>query len=61
MSRRMARLVPFYEYGEDRIFSADGAPEEVAAARRAGFMQLSGVFAQRFATTAAKMPPDISV
>ena len=54
MARRMARLVPFYEYGEDRIFSADGAPGEVAAARRAGFMQLSGVFAQRFATTAAK-------
>ena len=54
MSRRLAKLVPFYEYGEDRIFSADGAPEEVAATRRAGFMRLSGLFAQRFAVTAAQ-------
>jgi glutamate-1-semialdehyde 2,1-aminomutase len=54
MSRRLAGLVPFYEYGADRIFSADGAPEEVAATRREGFMRLSGLFAQRFATTAAQ-------
>ena len=54
MSRRFAALVPFYEYGEKRIFSADGAPEEVAAARREGFMRLSGLFAQRFAVTAAQ-------
>ena len=53
-SRRLAALVPFYEYGEDRIFSADGAPEEVAATRREGFMRLSGLFAQRFAVTAAR-------
>src|ERR1700747_849584 len=53
-SRRLAALVPFYEYGEGRIFSADGAPEEVAAARREGFMRLSGLFAQRFAVTAAR-------
>ena len=54
MSRRLAGLVPFYEYGEDRIFSADGAPPEVAATRREGFMRLSGLFAQRFAVTAAR-------
>ena len=54
MSRRMARLVPFYEYGEDRIFNADGAPEEVAATRRQGFMRLAELFKQRFAVTAAK-------
>jgi glutamate-1-semialdehyde 2,1-aminomutase len=54
MSRRLAALVPFYEYGEDRIFSADGAPQEVAATRREGFMRLSGLFAERFAATAAR-------
>ncbi len=53
-SRRMARLVPFYEYGEDRFFRADGAPEDVAAARRNGFMRLAAEFAQRFAKTAAQ-------
>ena len=53
-SRRLAALVPFYEYGEDRIFSADGAPQEVGATRREGFMRLSGLFAERFAVTAAR-------
>ena len=51
---RLARLLPFYEYGEERFFRVDGAPEEVAAARREGFMRLSGEFARRFATSAAQ-------
>ena len=33
-ARRLARLVPFYEYDAARFFSVDGAPEEVAARRR---------------------------
>jgi glutamate-1-semialdehyde 2,1-aminomutase len=53
-SRRLAALVPFYEYGEDRIFSVDDAPAEVAATRREGFGRLAELFAQRFAVTAAK-------
>jgi glutamate-1-semialdehyde 2,1-aminomutase len=53
-SRRMARLVPFYEYGEDRFFQVDGAPENVAAERRKGFMRLAAEFAHRFAKTAAQ-------
>jgi glutamate-1-semialdehyde 2,1-aminomutase len=53
MARRLAALVPFYEYGEDRFFRADEAPEPVAAARRAGFMGLAGLFEQRFPKTAA--------
>ncbi len=52
MARRVASLVPFYEYGDDRFFCADAAPEEVAATRRAGFMRLAGVFAERFKRTA---------
>jgi glutamate-1-semialdehyde 2,1-aminomutase len=54
MSRRMARLVPFYDYGEERFFRADDAPEDVAATRRKGFMRLAAEFAQRFAKTAAQ-------
>jgi glutamate-1-semialdehyde 2,1-aminomutase len=33
MSRWLAGFVPFYDYGEDRFFSSDGAPEEIAARR----------------------------
>jgi glutamate-1-semialdehyde 2,1-aminomutase len=54
MSRRLASLVPFYEYDEERFFRADDAPAEVAATRREGFMRLSALFAERFAVTAAR-------
>ena len=54
MSRRLASLVPFYEYDEDHFFRADDAPPEVAASRRAGFMRLSATFTERFAVTAAR-------
>ncbi len=37
MSRRVAALIPFYEYDEDRFFHADNAPAEIAAQRRNGF------------------------
>src|SRR3954471_11407597 len=52
-SRRLARLIPFYEYSETEIFSVDGAPAEIAAKRREGFMRLAALFNQRFAKTAA--------
>jgi len=48
LSRLFARFVRYYEYDETRFFSADDAPAEVAAARRAGFMQLAQLYAQRF-------------
>ena len=54
MSRRLAALVPFYEYGEDHFFRADEAPPEVAATRREGFMRLAATFAERYAVTAAR-------
>ena len=52
-SRRFARLIPFYEYSEAEIFTADDAPAEIAARRREAFMRLAALFAQRFAKTAA--------
>jgi glutamate-1-semialdehyde 2,1-aminomutase len=47
MARRFAGLVPFYEYGEAQFFRVDGAPDEVAAARHAGFMRLAALWQQR--------------
>ena len=52
-SRRIARLLPFYEYSEQRFFSADAAPQAVADQRRAGFKRLAELFATRFARSAA--------
>jgi glutamate-1-semialdehyde 2,1-aminomutase len=52
MARRFASVVPYYEYGEAQFFRADSAPENIAAARRAGFMRLSATFAERFRETA---------
>src|SRR5262249_40127833 len=51
MARRIAALVPFYDYDEARFFRADDAPEEIAAQRRAGFMRLAELYAARFAET----------
>src|SRR5262245_24557167 len=50
-SRRLARLLPFYEYDEAEFFAADDAPHDVAATRRAAFQRLADTFAQRFANT----------
>ena len=47
MARRFAGLVPFYEYDEERFFRVDAAPDDIAAARRAGFMRLAAAFAER--------------
>jgi glutamate-1-semialdehyde 2,1-aminomutase len=53
MARRVASLVPFYEYGESQFFDTDGAPASIAATRRTGFMRLAAIFAERFKKTAA--------
>ena len=41
MSKRLARLVPFYEYTEDTAFRADGADEALAERRRQAFERLA--------------------
>src|SRR5579863_3647060 len=53
IARRLARLIPFYEYDERQFFLADGAPDDIAALRRRAFMQLAALYAQRFARSAA--------
>jgi glutamate-1-semialdehyde 2,1-aminomutase len=52
MSRRVAALVPFYEYDEATLFRSDDAPAEIAARRREGFMRLAALYGARFAETA---------
>src|SRR5262249_38376876 len=49
MSRRMARLIPSYEFDIDDFFRADGAPRDVATKRQDGFFRLAAVFGERFA------------
>jgi glutamate-1-semialdehyde 2,1-aminomutase len=51
IGKRIASLVPFYEYGEDQFFRSDDAPDTIAERRRAGFMRLSGLYKARFAET----------
>src|SRR5579863_9752640 len=51
MSRFFAKLVPFYEYDEARFFRTDGAPDEIAERRRAGFMALAEIYKKRYAET----------
>ncbi|MCX7054448.1 MAG: aminotransferase class III-fold pyridoxal phosphate-dependent enzyme [Proteobacteria bacterium] len=52
LARRMAALVPHYEYDEPAFFSADDAPADVVELRRAGFTRLTTHYAERFAKTA---------
>jgi glutamate-1-semialdehyde 2,1-aminomutase len=49
MSRRVARLLPFYEFSADKYFNADGAPAEIASQRKDAFFALANLYAERFA------------
>ena len=53
MAKRVARLIPFYEYDEASIFSLDQAPADIVQRRRDGFMALAALYQQRFAKSAA--------
>ncbi len=47
MAKRVAGLLPGFSYGEERFFSSDGAPAEIAARRREAFHRLARLFAER--------------
>ena len=53
MARRLARLIPYYEYGEDRVFRVDDPPTGIAEARRTGFMRLAASLTARSPKNAA--------
>lgn len=63
IAKRIAQLLPHYEYTEKEFFDVDGAPDTVAATRKAAFYRLSALFAERFRTTAqltADIAPSLS-
>ena len=63
MARRIASLIPFYDYDESQFFTSDDAPQDIAARRRAGFERLTQLYAQRFPKTrlaTAKVKDSIS-
>jgi glutamate-1-semialdehyde 2,1-aminomutase len=47
-AKRIAGQIPFYDYGEDRFFRADDAPDNVATQRQDGFESLAALFAERY-------------
>jgi len=49
MSRRIARLIPFYEFDINDFFHSDGVPQEIANRRQDGFFRLAAIYQQRFA------------
>ena len=52
IARRVAALVPFYEYDQQGFFRADDPPEVIALQREAGFRRLAAQFDARYGTTA---------
>jgi glutamate-1-semialdehyde 2,1-aminomutase len=53
LARRIASLVPFYEYDEHRFFRSDDPPENIAIRRCEGFQRLAYIYRERFARTIA--------
>jgi glutamate-1-semialdehyde 2,1-aminomutase len=51
MSRRVARLIPHYEFDINDFFSSDDAPAEVATRRQDAFFRLGATFEHRFANS----------
>ena len=52
-SKRVASLIPFYEFGEERFFGSDDVPADVAERRRHAFGKLAEDYARRYPRTIA--------
>jgi glutamate-1-semialdehyde 2,1-aminomutase len=48
MSRRVARLIPFYDFGIERFFDSDGAPAAIERQRMDAFFRLAQDCKRRF-------------
>lgn len=53
MARRIAALIPFYDFDEAGLFRCDDAPDEIAAQRHDAFERLSQLWGQQFGQTIA--------
>ncbi|MGE0145503.1 MAG: aminotransferase class III-fold pyridoxal phosphate-dependent enzyme [Planctomycetota bacterium] len=63
MARRVARLIPFYEYQPEHIFGVDGAPADIVDSRRAAFFRLAEATrtrAPRTLTASRELEPVVS-
>jgi glutamate-1-semialdehyde 2,1-aminomutase len=49
MSKRVARLIPFYEFGTGDFFCSDRAPAPIAKQRERAFFDLARLYEQRYA------------
>jgi glutamate-1-semialdehyde 2,1-aminomutase len=54
IARRIASLVPFYEYDQTQFFQCDRPPQEVAMRRRAAFTRLAELYRTKFAETSRR-------
>jgi glutamate-1-semialdehyde 2,1-aminomutase len=52
-AKRIAGLIPFYEFDEEQFFASDAAPRGIAERRRAGFAALARQYREQFARTIA--------
>lgn len=52
MAKRIARLIPFYEFGEQRFFRADDAPESVVQKRTLALDELSEFYQRKYRRSA---------
>jgi glutamate-1-semialdehyde 2,1-aminomutase len=53
MAKRVARLIPYFEYDDTRFFACDDAPADVVAQRQQGYARLVAHFEARYAESAA--------
>ena len=53
MAKRVARMIPYYEYDAANFFNADHAPAAIVQRRQAGFTGLAALYQERFANSAA--------
>jgi glutamate-1-semialdehyde 2,1-aminomutase len=63
IAARLLKLVRFYSFSEDELFSSDGAPENVATQRRIAFHRLASTLRSRAPRTArisAELEHDVS-
>lgn len=52
-SRRIARLIPNFDYDQEQFFCSDGAPAEVVHQRKLAFKKLTHLFETKFPKTTA--------
>ena len=52
ISKKIARLIPHYDFDSHRFFASDSAPESIQHQRQAAFQRLATVFEQRYTQSA---------